>query len=425
MAELQLNKGVEKERQLQEIFEALVKNRGQEASERTMHPDEWLSERIESLPTRAREDVLAYEKGLEEDGVTDPEKRMQYVESKISAFEQTYQDFRFSVGKDEHMLKKEYAKEQAVDWLNEALGEKPGLEDLRKVALLNFDANGLKAVNDLSGSHEKGTEYLRRIAEIFHDQSSPEAAWLKNQGVKDILPVTAGGDEYSVMIRADAPIDAKVVGQAVRMYEDAISRIDISDLVDFSREEAKLRFLGVSETLFEQMGETERAELLSGFDKEMPAGFKMRASASGGGTTLYEGLLRAVEHATKPILASDSFDRSVQKIMGGTWDAADKAAMETKIVYKEYLRTDNDDENDQRSESAKESDKFYSKVLARTSEARVLESKIEGMAKEIREARTMESELADLDKLLDEGSIDDASYGKNMRLIRKKYRPGE
>lgn len=412
MDEKNTGRSVERERQVKELFDAFVKNRGQEAAAKVEHPDEWLAARAETLPTRARQDVLEYDRSLTEDGVTDPEKRSKYVEAKIASFEQTYQDRRFTVGEGEHMLKKEYAKEQAIDWLNEALGEKPGLEDLQKVALLNFDANGLKAVNDLSGSHEKGTEYLRRIAEVFHDQDSQEALWLRSQGIEEILPVTAGGDEYSVMIKANRPIDPKVIDQAIRMYEAAIANVDVSDLVDFSSQEAKLRFLGISEQQFKLMGEEDRAKAMASFDAEMPAGFRMRASASGGGGTLYDGLLAAIEHPTKPLNASDPFSRSAEKIVGGTWDAADKSALENKNVYKESLRA----------EGAAPADKFYSKVLARTSEARVQEAKIEAMAKEIREAQTMEKELASLDELMDSGAIDDAAYGKAMREIRKRYR---
>lgn len=412
MDEKKIGKGTEKEKRLRAAFEVLLKSRSQETSFKTTSPEEWLEEHLSKLPLSARADVLEYDKSLAEDGMTDPKKRLKYVEGRITAFSQTYEDRRFTVGDGEHMLKKEFAKERAFDWLNESFGESPDIDDLNKVALLNFDANGLKAVNDLSASHEKGTRYLQRIAEIFHDDKSETVKWLRSQGISEILSVTAGGDEYSVMIKSDAPIEREVIDSAIRMYEDTISKIDASDLVDFSDESVKLRYLGVSDGAFKALSIEERSKLIDGFDSEFPDGFKMRASASGGGATLHDGLLAAIENSIKPLEASDSFSRSVEKIVGGTWDAADKTAIDSKIGYKESLRT----------EDASAVDKFYSKVLSRTTEARVQEDRLEAISNELLQFKTRELEMASLDELLESGAIDEDTYCKNAKLLRKRYR---
>ncbi len=402
----------ERAERLNEVFESLLKGRQEERAEQQEGGEAWLETRVEELPGRAKEEIRAYERKLAEAGVANPAKRAELVEEKIISFEQTYQDRRFKVGEGEHMLNKGYAKEQAVSHLKEILGDSPKPEDLKKIALLNFDANGLKAANDLSASHEKGTEYLKRIAEVYYSKDSPEAKALKEMGIDEVLPVTAGGDEYSILIRSEKPIAPEVIEKALRMYEEAVARIDVSDIVDFTDAQTLLRYAGVSDKQYEQMNEDERRQKLDEVRKEVPAGFKMRASAPGGGATLYEGMLSALEHSTKPLSNEDGFSRAVDKIVGGMWDAADKPALENKNVYKEGLRAPD----------ASAENKFYSKVLARSSEARVMESKLDAMTMELKKNATLESELAELDALMDQGLMDDATYGKNTRELRKKYR---
>ncbi len=402
----------ERAERFKQVFESLLKGRQVERAEQQEGGESWLEERIGNLPERAQGEVRSFERKLADAGVANPGKRAELVEEKIVAFEQTYQDRRFTVKGGEHMLNKAYAKEQAVSYLKEILGASPTPEDLKKIALLNADANGLKAVNDLSGSHEKGTEYLKRVAEVFADGASPEALRLKEIGIDSVLPVTAGGDEYSVLLRSSKAIAPEAMEEALRLYDKAIQRVDVSDLVDFGNEETVLRYLGVSEQQYGLMNEGQRKEMLENGRKEIPKGFKMRASASLGGATLYEGLLTAMEHQSKPLTGEDDFNRAVDKIVGGMWDASDKASMENKTIFKEGLRAEGSSEND----------RFFSKVLARTSEARVLEAKLDAMAMELKKKETLESELAELDALMESGAIDEATYGKTMREIRKRYR---
>lgn len=402
----------EREQRLNEVFESLLKGRQAERAEQQEGGPEWLEQRVSDLPDTAKAQIREYDRKLVEAGVANPAKRAELAEEKIVAFEQTYQDRRFTVGEGEHMLNKAYAKEQVVSELKGLLGDSPTKEDLKKIALLNFDANGLKAVNDLSGSHEKGTEYLKRIADVFADQNSVEAKRMKELGIDDILAVTAGGDEYSLRLKSDKPIPPEAIEEALRMYEAAIQRIDVSDLVDFNDEATILRYIGVSEQQYGLMKEEDRQKLLSDArEVEIPEGFAMRASAAGGGATLYEGLLMAMEHPSKPLTEDDDFHRAIDKIVGGVWDAADKAALENKNVFKEGLRE----------EKASKEDRFYSKVLARTSEARLLEAKLDAMTMELKRGNAMHSELADLDYLMRTEQIDWAAYGKASYEIRKKY----
>lgn len=397
---------------VQRVFESLLKGSREARAEQAEGGEAWLEDRIADLPERAKGKIRAYERKLNEAGVAEPGKLAELVEEKITAFEQTYQDRRFTVGEGEHMLNKGFAKEQAVTYLKEILGDSPEPEDLKKIALLNFDANGLKAVNDLSASHEKGTEYLKRIAEVLFSKDSPEAARLKELGVTEVLPVTAGGDEYSILLKSEKPIPPDAINEALGLYEAAIARVDVSDLIDFNDERTILRYAGVTEKQFEDMEEDERRKTLEVARKEVPPGFTMRASAPGGGATLYEGMLSAMEHATKPLTPEDGFSRAVDKIVGGMWDAADRPALENKNHFKAGLRLSD----------ASAEDKFYGKVLARTSELRVLEAKVEGMEKGLAFAEARQKEMDALEELAESGAIDAAQYMKMSREIQKRYK---
>jgi GGDEF domain-containing protein len=408
--------GQERHERFKEVFESLLVSRQLEKTEQREFGPEAVEKRIAAFPDSIKAKLRGRYRRLQElaGPDADPVKLAEAFEDDVVGEEQKSLDRRFTVGEGEYMPNKPYAREQMIGDLRELLGDSPTPEDLKKIALLNFDANGLKAVNDLSGSHESGTAYLKRIAEVLHAKDSPIAKRLKELGITDILAVTAGGDEYSVRLKSDKPIPPQVIAEALELCEQAIQSIDVSDLVDFSAEPTQLRYLGISEREWAAKSPEDRARILEDVRKEFPEGFKMRASASGGGATLYDGMLAALEHPSKPLTREDGFGRAVDKIVGGLWDAADKQALENKTAYKESLRAPD----------ASAADKFYSKVLARTSEARVLEAKIDALALEAQKTKAFEREMDELDQLLESGAIDEATYGRNLRALRKKHREG-
>jgi hypothetical protein len=307
------------------------------------------------------------------------------------------------------MYKDEYGKEKFVGWFKDLLGERPAPDALRRIARLSFDANGLKAVNDLSASHEKGTEYLRRIAEAIYDEEGPARKRLEELGVTEVLPMTGGGDEYSIVVRGKHELSAEALDEVVAMYERAIEAIDVSDLVDFTDEDVRLRYLGVPRDLFDRMPEEKREEVRERMRKEIPEGFKMRASTSGGQASAYAGFLMAMRHKTKPLAEGDDYGTAINKTMGGLWDGSDLAAKNTKEFYKAGLRAGESPE-----------DRFYSKVLARTEEARILESELEEKDRKIRRQEAFMKETAMLAGLLASGQIDAARFSELLEEKRRE-----
>ncbi|MEK7545662.1 MAG: hypothetical protein AAB554_01130 [Patescibacteria group bacterium] len=314
---------LEWERKLQQAFDSLRERRSKEKTDQVERGAEWVESLIETLPDDQQEEIRLYDRELEADGIVDPAKRAKHVEKRVAEVSLYWQDKRFTFEDGKGIARLDYGKKKTVDWMREVLDSPEGkLEDLKKVALLSFDANGLKTVNDL-GTHTNGTTYLKRIAERIRDKDSKAAAWLREQGIKDIIPMAAGegGDEYGLVIRSEKPIDQKLIDRAIAMYEDEIASVDASDLVDFEDEGVRKTMLG------------------KGVKMQVPAGFKMRASATGGGATLFEGMAQSFENPReeKRLSSDDDITAVLSKTMGGLWDAADTYANDAKTEFKAGL----------------------------------------------------------------------------------------
>jgi len=405
------DQGKELEADSQEVFREILKLHESARTERKEHGADWLEQRIKELPDGARQEIRDLDRQLAEDGVP-VEKRGKYIDREVVRFEQNFVEKRFTVGDNERILKEEYSKGKAIEWVKALLDEQPkSLGDLDKIARLSFDANGLKAVNDLSGSHEKGTEYLKRIADVFHAKDTPARELAARMGVTEILPVTGGGDEFSIMIKADKPLRPEDLDGLLKEYSRAIDGLDVSDLVDFSDQDTQLRYLGISQKEFATYGEDKKRETLEQVRREIPAGFKMRASAGAGAATLREGYLNALRDPRegKRLTREDKdYDKVIAKMVGGTWDASDAAEMENKTSFKEALR----------SADASPEDRFYSKVLARTTEVRVIENKLNEAYDRLRSVDQFQNEVAKMEEL--RKSLGDAAVDKNIRELLRK-----
>ncbi|MDP3985752.1 MAG: hypothetical protein Q8P82_03225 [bacterium] len=418
----------EREPQPEEVLGEILKRHEARKREQGEQPPEWFEDRIKQLPESAQQAIRAYDKRLAEKGLA-VEARADLLEDRVVSFEQTYTDRRFSMDDGRYLLRETFGKEQAVSWLKRLFDEKPKVEDLNKVALLSFDANGLKAVNDLS-SHERGTEYLRRIATVFAKSeraSDPIGARLRELGVTEVIPLAGGGDEFSVIMRSENPLPPEALDEALRMYEQAISSLDVSDLVDFTQLDTQLRYLGITREAYEAMDEAKQAEVMAAFQKDIPEGFAMRASVSGGAATLLDGLRGALKdpRESKRLEKEEAYDEALSKIVGGVWDVADKGMVENKTWFKHFLRGEAGSEG--LDDQTRRENAAYAKVLARTTEARMLESRINELTESERGLRAFTSEVGQLNELLATGVIDAAKFAqiiqeKQKTLLTKKSR---
>lgn len=304
----------------------------------------WLEEKMSKIPGPAKEVIRQRDRQLQEWEVNE-QARSRVLDWFVSDIEVNYLDVRFTTETGDRVLKEQFGKETMREWLDEMIGENELTpEGLRKVARLSFDANGLKAVNDLSGSHDRGTEYLREIAKVITDLDSEPAKLLREAGATEILPMSGGGDEYSILVRGDKPLDQEKLAEAVRLYEGLVTEIadkeGVEDFIDFDSQETMLRYNGITREMFDKMGDEEKQAQWDQYRQDIPEGYRMKPSLSGGYETLDKGLMSAIndERDSKRLTGQEkSYNQLLAKIAGGLWDASDAAAEENKAGFKAGL----------------------------------------------------------------------------------------
>jgi|GEM_PF-6330300 len=330
---------------------------------------------LESLPLEARTSLQnrlekqrsrLLKKGLDEKAVAELVAEM--AEDEANRLSEDYADKRFELGEDgkDRIFGHDYAKMEMREQIDNLLENDSTEDGFRKIALLSFDANGLKAANDLSGSHDTGTKYLKRIVEVLHAPEGPTRKWLHEKGIDKIVATTHGGDEYNVLLASDKPIDKSVVAEAITRFEEEISSLDVTDIVDFENTDVLLRFGNVSPAEWSRMDEDEKAVALAKIKDRLPPGAKFRATVSGGGSVLADAMSESMgtdgKNAMEP---GDGYRRTLDKLMGALLDSADKSGSAAKMEFKNSLR-----------DSSDALDRFYGEVLVRTAEARTQEQKI-------------------------------------------------
>jgi diguanylate cyclase (GGDEF)-like protein len=288
---------------------------------------------IEQLPKDLRFDVQEKFERFKAYGLT--EKQLSYeLKKEIRDIKSAYEDKRFEIPNGSYLR---YEISHLVDSL---VNEKVNLVKIRGLGIINFDVNGLKAINDIAG-HEKGTEYLRRIAETL--KSGHTTKDLEDNGVR-VFVSSNGGDEFAIILSDDVNLTEVKTGQnfinkILRYYQEEISSLNVSDMIDFSNSEIIKKFEGI----------------------EIPKNFKFTASISGG-TALLEEVL--VDDKIFPEIDSEELDYSdkLGKIISELFERSDVRGKENKDSFKNDLIS-SDDKNK----------KFLSVLLKRTAETALIE----------------------------------------------------
>lgn len=277
-----------------------------------------------------------------------------------------------------------------------AKGE-PAMEDLKRVARVSFDLNGLKAVNDLNGGdHKKGDMYLSLAAKAIVD---PEVVAYAQENGLNFEPerVTRdGGDEFGVILSSDKPLDEKVLAQFVETAQKAFwNNSDASKILDFESPEVVARFAKtevkeINEKFGGNLEEFKKA-------KGIPTGYYYRGAVSGGAATLYDGLTDSKLDLKSRIKTSDGYQRTIQKMMGAMFSSSDRAMDENKRLFKAGLPETNTDstfrdlinsgvsEEVARVEAPAEAEnlRFLAQVYSRTEKEREQQKEIEKMNNKI------------------------------------------
>ncbi|MDH4329954.1 MAG: hypothetical protein OEV93_00150 [Candidatus Moranbacteria bacterium] len=159
-------------------------------------------------------------------------------------------------------------------------------EDLSKSAMIFFDVDGLKSVNDHAlGKHDAGDLFLKKIADVFNGGKT--AMWLRESGIK-FYPARRSGDEFMCAIKASKSLNEKsdfvgidgenvkdrtFIEYVIEKIQEDVGSLDMDDVQDFSNDEQKAAYDKI------------------GFDTDSwPRDFRFKASISGGVAILKDAL---------------------------------------------------------------------------------------------------------------------------------------
>ncbi len=290
-----------------------------------------------------------------------------------------------------------YAMVNAMDKVDALFGDKePTAEDLKKVARVSFDLNGLKAVNDLNGGdHKKGDAYLAMAVDAI---KSPEViAYAKEKGlVFEPEKVTRdGGDEFGVIISSDQPLKQEDLDGFVNIVQDVFwDNDDFAKILDFNNPNVLAHFAGtdISEIDNKFGGD------LTAFkkDKGIPLYYKYHGAMPGGAATLYDGLVDSQFDPKGKVKITDSYHRMLQKVIGAMFSSSDRAMDKNKRAFKEALSSyAGEDEDNMR---------FLAKVYSRTDKERELSGEVESLRRSLSKAESSQIAIKDLKEMIAAGA---------------------
>lgn len=204
------------------------------------------------------------------------------------------------------------------------------VEDLDKTAMIFFDINGLKAVNDNAlGAHSSGDLYLSKVVDVFN--SGRAAEWLRSIGI-EYSPARRSGDEFMVALKGNIGFNVKtdfygIDGERIenesfgeyimKRFQEDVEAMDVDDVQDFSSPEQK--------EVYKEKGIN---------TDEWPDDFRFKASMSGGCMTLLD-VLREVKDQD---FGDKEYEELIVEITGSMFEGADKKMMINKERDKELRR---------------------------------------------------------------------------------------
>jgi len=247
-----------------------------------------------------------------------------------------------------------FFKEELFSFIDKVFleSELETVEDLDRTAMIFFDVDGLKAVNDKSlGLHKAGDIYLKKIAETFN--SGRTTQWLESLGF-EVSPARRSGDEFMYAIKANTPLTIKtdfigIDGEKVsgvsfaeyviKKIKQDIESLDMTDVQDFSDPGQREKYKGLID--------------------EWPENFQFRASISGGGVSLLDAVKKMIEDG-KGVEGRPYEELIARDLIGPMIDLSDKKMTVDKERGKETRR-----------ESGNESEQILEKIYRSGREEKV------------------------------------------------------
>ena len=207
--------------------------------------DEKLAKLLVGLPRElsnvVREKVAFYKT---KQPVFTPEEIYQEARGLVRLEMLAYLDRRTYLG----MYNRRWAEHKISEYIRQIVARPSmGDRDLYCLARINFDLNGLKALNDLGG-HEAGNKCLKLFANILNFGAT--TIWLRDELHLEVTSSAEGGDEFGLVIFGHLDLRESAPTIVHRYFEEVYSA-DVSHMLNFNDEKVKenLKMLGIAEEI--------------------------------------------------------------------------------------------------------------------------------------------------------------------------------
>ncbi len=283
-------------------------------------------------PSQMAQIVLDEEAYLRDNGF-DPEKIPQALLKKKREVENMYLERKFQIPN------KDYMRLEGAKVINEIFSEdEPNPEKTRNIGVINIDLNGLKCVNDLPASHEKGDQYLKMVVDILKDGTTTRMA--KEMGINVFLGrQNDAGDEFTILLSGDVDLTSEredEEGKSIQLIEWITKKYQNEIYID-ERE----KFTELIE-FFDRKGKPNKDIHKRAKGIDIPKDFKFRGSISAGCSVLGDILLEIGTSNDENVLAGKSYNDLLAKFFGQMLHQSDELSNEDKILFKQMLAESED-----------------------------------------------------------------------------------
>lgn len=301
-----------------------------------MFQDE-LEHKIPELKLRGEvsKEIERWKKG-KDSGAYSPEEISQNVRTDIEKEARMYLDR----AKHIQMYNRDYVEATLENALSEIFEpETNKLDDFYKIALIFFDLNGLKTLND-GTTHENGDRALEIFSKILKNGSTTQ--WLRRQGV-EVIPAHQSGDEFLLLMRGDKDLSS-ILEETKKRFHDEVEHYDASDLLDFQTGKKYLsETLKIYDKFLEDLSKKTGVSI-EALEEKFSREFKFKLGTSVGIATLGQALsLIDPDEAINPkekdpnkkiSFRNASFKQKIARVRGIMSGMADENANADKIIVK-------------------------------------------------------------------------------------------
>ena len=209
------------------------------------------------------------------------------------------------------MYNRRFAEHKISEYIRKIVARPSmGDKDLYCLARVNFDLNGLKALNDLGG-HEVGNKGLKLFANILNFGAT--TIWLRDELRLEVTTSAEGGDEFGLVVFGHLDL-RELAPTIVHRYFEEVYSADVSHFLNFANPEIreKLRMLGIAD--------------------EVPPDFVFRISTSVG-VSFFGEAFDKIEVAK----SQAKFTEIEQALINAMFHLADTQSLAHKSVFKRNL----------------------------------------------------------------------------------------